>query len=316
LGNFAGARPWGNNVVRYCVSVNDAKTNNSAVTLFTAPNTQWNGLKLYNNTIVVSPSAKNKYPDFGAFQMTDYGTTMSGVECYNNIFYTSGGLPLVSVPATFAAQNPKFIGNAYYANNEAFKITYGTAYNSLTTFRNAGAFCEKNGSTNTGIDVNPLLQNMGKNPLTVFPKPTDSLDAFALTQNSPCRNAGLDLKTLFGIDMGSRDYVGKVNKTENAYDIGAFEYGAVSSGFVSSEDARVLVYPNPAGNEGVIVDTRPLQGAPIRIEFIDISGKKYVQQQLEKGLNKIDIQQLPVGVYSIVITDNVSTHTTQFIKNE
>jgi hypothetical protein len=64
------------------------------------------------------------------------------------------------------------------------------------------------------------------------------------------------------------------------------------------------------------VDTRPLQGAPIRIEFIDISGKKYVQQQLEKGLNKIDIQQLPVGVYSIVITDNVSTHTTQFIKNE
>ena len=316
LGNFAGARPWGNNVVRYCVSVNDAKTNNSAVTLFTAPNTQWNGLKLYNNTIVVSPSAKNKYPDFGAFQMTDYGTTMSGVECYNNIFYTTGGLPLVSVPATFAAQNPKFIGNAYYANNEAFKITYGTAYNSLTTFRNAGAFCEKNGSTNTGMDANPLLQNMGKNPLTLFPKPTDSLDAFALTQNSPCRNAGLDLKTLFGIDMGSRDYVGKVNKTENAHDIGAFEYGAVSSGLISTEAARVLVYPNPGGNEGVVVDTRSLQGAQIRIEFIDISGKKYLQQQLEKGLNKMDLQLLPVGVYSIVITDYVSTHTTQFIKNE
>ena len=116
--------------------------------------------------------------------------------------------------------------------------------------------------------------------------------------------------------MGSRDYVGKVNKTENAHDIGAFEYGAVSSGLISTEAARVLVYPNPGGNEGVVVDTRSLQGAQIRIEFIDISGKKYLQQQLEKGLNKMDLQLLPVGVYSIVITDYVSTHTTQFIKNE
>lgn len=39
LGNFSGARPWGNNTVRYNISVNDARTNNSSITLFTAPNT-------------------------------------------------------------------------------------------------------------------------------------------------------------------------------------------------------------------------------------------------------------------------------------
>ncbi len=316
LGNFAGARPWGNNTVRYCISVNDAKTNNSAVTLFTAPNTTWNGLKLYNNTIFVSPSSKNKYATFGAFQMTDYGTNMSGVECYNNIFYTNGGLPLVTVPNTFVAQTPKFIGNLYYTNGEPFSLTYGNKYTSLADFRNAGAFCEKNGNNNTGFGIDPLLINANKSPLTVYPKPTDSLNAFHFSQMSPCRNAGLDLQSLFGINMGNRDYWGNTIKNENAYDIGAFEWKSQTSGILLAGLSNTKIYPNPIGNEDLIIDI-PKNNIPnTQLEVVGITGKLYFSQKLIEGINTIKTQSLPTGLYIITVGYGSTLQSFKLIKSE
>ena len=316
LGNFAGARPWGNNILRYCISVNDAKTNNSAVTLFTAPSTTWNGLKLYNNTIYVSPSSKNKYSTFGAFQMTDYGTNMSGVECYNNIFYTSGGLPLVTVPNTFVAQTPKFIGNLYYTNGEPFSITYGSKYTSLTDFRSAGSYCEKNGNNNTGLNADPQLININKSPLTVFPKPTDSLNAFHFSQMSPCRNAGLDLQSLFNINMGNRDYWGNTIKNENAYDIGAYEWKSLTSGIFSSELSSFAIYPNPFGNEDLIIDISKNYSPNTQLNLFDITGKLCFSQNLIDGINAIRVQFLPKGLYIITISDGLKVQSFKLIKSE
>ena len=316
LGNFAGARPWGNNILRYCISVNDAKTNNSAVTLFTAPSTTWNGLKLYNNTIYVSPSSKNKYSTFGAFQMTDYGTNMSGVECYNNIFYTSGGLPLVTVPNTFVAQTPKFIGNLYYTNGEPFSITYGSKYTSLTDFRSAGSYCEKNGNNNTGLNADPQLININKSPLTVFPKPTDSLNAFHFSQMSPCRNAGLDLQSLFNINMGNRDYWGNTIKNENAYDIGAYEWKSLTSGIFSSELSSFAIYPNPFGNEDLIIDISKNYSPNTQLNLFDITGKLCFSQNLIDGINAIRVQFLPKGLYIVTISDGLKLQSFKLIKSE
>ena len=316
LGNFAGARPWGNNILRYCISVNDAKTNNSAVTLFTAPSTTWNGLKIYNNTIYVSPSSKNKYSTFGAFQMTDYGTNMSGVECYNNIFYTSGGLPLVTVPNTFVAQTPKFIGNLYYTNGEPFSITYGSKYTSLTDFRSAGSYCEKNGNNNTGLNADPQLININKSPLTVFPKPTDSLNAFHFSQMSPCRNAGLDLQSLFNINMGNRDYWGNTIKNENAYDIGAYEWKSLTSGIFSSELSSFAIYPNPFGNEDLIIDISKNYSPNTQLNLFDITGKLCFSQNLIDGINAIRVQFLPKGLYIITISDGLKLQSFKLIKSE
>lgn len=316
LGNFDGARPWGNNTVRYCISANDARTNNSAVTLFTAPNTQWNGLKLYNNTIYVTPSAKNKYTTFGAFQMTNYGTNMSGVECYNNIFCTTGGLPLVNVPNTFLSQTPKFIGNLYYANNEFFSISYGSKYNSLSEFRGAGNYCEKNGSTNTGLDLNPILINTNKNPLTVYPKPTDSLDAFQFAEMSPCRNAGQDLKALFGINMGNKDFWGNTIKNENAYDIGAFEWKSQTSSILSYEFSNTKIYPNPIGNEDLIIDISKNYIPNTQLDLLDFTGKLCISQKLIEGMNTIKTQSLPIGLYFIKMSDGLSLQIFKLIKSE
>jgi hypothetical protein len=316
LGNFAGARPWGNNILRYCISVNDAKTNNSAVTLFTAPNTTWNGLKLYNNTIYVSPSSKNKYSTFGAFQMTDYGTNMSGVECYNNVFYTTGGLPLVTVPNTFVAQTPKFIGNLYYTNGEPFSITYGSKYTSLTDFRSAGSYCEKNGINNTGLFVDPILINTNKSPLTVYSKPTDSLNAFHFSQMSPCRNAGLDLQSLFNINMGNRDYWGNTIKNENAYDIGAYEWKSQTLGILSSMLSSISLYPNPIGNEDLIIDISKNYSPNTQLDLFDVTGKLCFSQNLIEGINRINTQSLPIGLYIVIVSDGLKLQSFKVIKSE
>ncbi len=316
LGNFAGARPWGNNIVRYCISVNDAKTNNSAVTLFTAPNTIWNGLKLYNNTIYVSPSPNNKYSNFGAFQMTDYGTNMSEVECYNNIFYTKGGLPLVTVPNTFVNQTPKFIGNLYYTDGESFTITYGNKYNSLNDFRNAGIYCEKNGSKNTGLNTDPLLINTNRSPLTIFPKPTDSLDAFHFSQMSPCRNTGLDLQTLFGINAGKNDYWGNQLKNENSFDIGAFEWKNTTTDVISSELSTIKLFPNPIGSQDLIISFPSNYILDTKLDIYDTKGKLYISQILTNETNTIKINSIPLGLYFIKLSDGKKFQTFKLIKSE
>ncbi len=314
LGNFSGARPWGNNTMRYCISANDARTNNSAVTLFTAPSTNWNGLKLYNNTVYVTPSAKNTYATFGAFQMTDYGTNMSGVECYNNIFYTTGALPLVNVPATFTAQTPKFIGNLYYTEGQAFTIKYGSTYNSLSAFRGAGAYCEKNGSDTTGMVLNPDLLNT--TATTVFPKPTDSLKSFMTSLTSPCRNTGLDLKTKFGIDMGTRDYWGNPLKNENAFDIGAYEWSNKLSALHSIKFSDIAIYPNPIGNEALVIDLPINQSSDVHFKLLDITGKICLDQTLHTGSNRIQTHTLPQGIYTIIVSDSFRSESFKLVKVE
>jgi len=311
LGNFSGARPWGNNTVRYNVSVNDARTNNSSITLFTAPNTIWNGLKCYNNTIYVTPSSKNKTPEFGAFQMTDYGTNMSGVECYNNIFYTTGGLPLITVPTTFVAQNPKFIGNLYYSSGQSFIINYGSKYTSLTAFRAAGSFCEKNGATNTGFDTDPLLTNTSKSTLTIYPKPLDSLDAFKIPSNSPAKDAALDLKTLFGIDPGARDFWNNKIKSGGNFDIGAFEYSATTNSVfdLSKIESWVILYPNPTEGEFVNIQFNKPILMDLHIEVTNYSGqlvsRHYVPcNEIIDNKLRLPLNTSQNGIYIVKIINN------------
>ena len=223
---------------------------------------------------------------------------------------------MVTVPTTFVAQTPKFIGNLYYTNSEPFSITYGNKYTSLADFRNAGTYCEKNGNNNTGINLDPQLININKSPLTVFPKPTDFLNAFHFSQMSPCRNAGLDLKTLFGIDMGTRDFWGNTLKNENAYDIGAFEWEIQTFGIYSTDLSRTRIYPNPIGKEYLIIDLPENINSSTQLKLFDISGKLWVEQKLIEGLNQIKTSSLPPGLYFVLINDSNNLKSFKLVKSE
>jgi hypothetical protein len=247
LGNFWGSRPWLNNQLRYNISVNDAQTNNSAITLFTSSGTIWDGLKFYHNTILASKSELNLTPTSSAFQITDFGDSMLNIECYNNVFQTKGGLPLISIPATFINSQPKFIGNLYWSSGFPFSMYYGQQVNSLAEFRSMGEGCENLSGVESGINGDPLLLGTTTEPPNLYPLPNVDLEFGKLEENSPAIDAGKDLSTILNLQSALTDFWGTTVPVNGNPDIGAFEFNEVSN--VSNPKgmsvSALRVVPNP-----------------------------------------------------------------------
>ena len=319
LGNFTGARAWGSNTVRYNISINDARTNNSAVTLFTAPNTTWNGLNFYNNTVYVSGSTKNKYTTFGAFQMTDYGTNMSGVKCYNNIFQVSGSgasgpLNLVHVPSTFLPQNPFWGGNMYCSTGGDFNIYYGAKYSSLSAFRSTGN--EKINGSNVGLESDPLLTGLTATPKLLYPSTNSSLNQFQITTISSAKDAGLDLSKEFGLSVGSQDFWGGSIPVNGKYDIGAHEFGAAALAEFVNNDHWFRIHPNPIFGDELSLEILKKADRISTIYLIDITGRKLPIEFPINGQHqiKMDVSQIPSGLYWLVLkSEKQRLQTTQVV---
>lgn len=216
LGQYDGARPWGNNIVRFNISENDGRTNAGGITLFKGSNTTMEGLKIYHNTVYITPSSKANEA-FAAFSIADWNGGINGVEVYNNIFQTTGGVPLIIVPSGYSAY---FAGNLYWTNGGSFKISYqGTTYTDLSEWRSATGNEEVKQSP-AGLEVDPMLSNVSKGQI-VYPNAPEKLNAYKLADKSPAINCALDLKSLFNINSGTRDFFN--NKLTNGVnrDIGA-----------------------------------------------------------------------------------------------
>jgi Secretion system C-terminal sorting domain/Right handed beta helix region len=305
LGNYSASRKWGTNTVRYCVSVNDSRTNNSSVTLFTASGTTWDGLKFYNNTVYSNPygassNGSNYRSQNAAFQMSNYGSSMINIECYNNILQTTGGVALMNIPNVFVTgTSPKFINNLYWTTGGAYKMTYGNStYTSLANFR--GTNREQISAVNYGLNVDPLLTNASTAAPTLFPASTETLNAYKITASSPAKDAGLDLLSNFGINVGLRDYWNNISKSGAAYDIGAHEYTAslpteMANNSVSS---GLMIFPNPSYEEfGVMFDNQ--DGIEVQISITDVSGKLVYETITTESLLKFGNLGLGTGVYFV-----------------
>jgi lysophospholipase L1-like esterase len=321
LGNFWGARPWKNNTVRYNVSIQDARTNNSPVTLFTAPGTVWDGLNFYNNTIIVSPSDSNHSPEFSAFQMTDYGNSMENIGCFNNIFQTKGGVPLLSIPAAFTAQNPAFIGNLYWPSDGPFTIIYGmNEYNTLDDFRLACPACENLQGTNAGLHVDPLLLNVDAVAPTLYPLDNDSLTVARLSDNSPAVDAGLDLTTLFGVDASPRDFWNGAVPFGTQPDIGAYEWWPpinTTTNYALSKPLEVSIYPNP-GLDQVAIILHALSPEICKLTVCDPTGKLVFHQTCQSGVTgqmtfQITTSTWRTGAYIFRIEQGADVYQGRFI---
>lgn len=312
LGNFTGARAWGSNTVRYNISVNDARTNNSAVTLFTAPNTTWNGLDFYNNTIFVSGSTKNKYTTFGAFQMSDYGSNMSGVRCFNNLFQVSGSgssgpMSLVQVPSTFVPQNPQFVGNLYWSSGGTFKINYGNNYGSLSAFRATGN--EKLNGNNTGLEADPLITGTTTTSSSLYPKDNSTLNQYQLVSTSPAKDAGLDLFKEMGITVGQRDFWGSAIPAAGKYDIGAQEFGGVAETMdLMGSKTWFKIVSNPVMNGTIVIETNHQLPIASNLQLLDVTGRRVVLDEPSKitqdEVISLDVKGVPSGMYWLVLNSS------------
>ena len=290
----AYARPWKNNIIRYNISENDGRTNGGGITLFKAPNTTMDSLKIYHNTIYLTPSPKNSFSTFAAFSIVDWDKGLNGVEVYNNIFQTISGVNLINIPFGYTSY---FAGNLYWTGSDSFKIYYqDITYLNLSDWSSATGNEKLNGNS-VGIYADPLLINIGKGSV-VYPNPPEKLNGYTLRDNSPAINRGLDLNTLFGINTGNRDFFNNQAPYGLNPDIGAYESKNLSSVKETLSEQITTAYPNPV--ETVIFLDSPDLVKTGNIIIYSVLGTKV----LETGYSeKVDVSSLSSGVYYLKTND-------------
>jgi hypothetical protein len=226
MGQYSGARRWSNNTFRYNISENDAKRNNGSIGIFKNPNPAtgaMSGAYIYNNTIFTSPQAGNTAVSAVNFQL--WSNAFTNIDFYNNIFYTTGGVPLIITPPGYTAS---FAGNIYWSSGSAFSINYsGTNYSSLNAWRSATGNEIVNGN-NTGFSTDPLLTNPGLGGTVGYGKSLSTLNAYKIqSTSSSAYSTSLDLTTLYGIDVGTTDFWGTLLVGGANNSIGSYQYANI-----------------------------------------------------------------------------------------
>ena len=199
LFQYAGASLWHNNIVRYCVSINDATTTAGSGGIFV-----WNGSDdsvqladcIVHNNVVYSthapviqfePMSKNKNFLFA-----------------NNIFFGDGDI--VQGPSS----GEKFIGNIWWKAGE--KITFRDHKDLIEWSTVTGQ--EKWNGLIAGKEIDPKLKGPFVTAIT-DPYQLHSLTGFTLMPESPLKNSLMDL-TRLQIPPAAHDFFnGPVSQQSN-----------------------------------------------------------------------------------------------------
>lgn len=164
----------------------------------------------YNNLVI------NENPTIGC-----QGKKVYDLRFRNNIFITQNGTSFVV--GAGEDQNFVFQGNCYWARDGKFNIY--KKYPSLEEWANATGQ-EKVNDKIVGLFADPQITYWAdaNEPRLTDPTKLAQMKVFRLLENSPCIDKGLDLKTLFQIDPGKRDFFGHPIPAGLTFDIGACEY--------------------------------------------------------------------------------------------
>lgn len=187
---YADARSWHDNVVRFNLSVHDGRQNGyGGISLYTAGSPLLHA-DIYNNTVVNDWSPKESIS--AAVAILSGG--LKGVRLMNNNLVTSGHAKLLSVSPNQDLRELLFLGNNYFSFDQ-FTIDWGrSTYHSLSDWRRVEGE-EMLASAVTGMSVNPkFLNGSGL-----------KWGDFQLRQGSTLIGRGIALSTLFGLNVGDRD---------------------------------------------------------------------------------------------------------------
>jgi len=212
-GQFIGARPMQNIIIRFNISENDAGTNGGSVNLFNGQNSlSIKDIYVYNNTFYLSEQATNT--NSATVKYTLWKPVNNNINFYNNILFAENGADLIDAPSGYEGN---FAGNLYYTSG-IFRINYnGNTYNSLENFRGTGNETFEN--LPVGYQGKPMLTSPGDGGIIGFDNKLSSLGAYKLKADSPALNAGIN----FYLDRGTRDFYGSNLTQTSSNDIGAHE---------------------------------------------------------------------------------------------
>jgi len=136
---------------------------------------------------------------------------------WNNIFVTTNGQALIS--GSVSTNVVQFQNNCYWSSGGAFNVA---GYSSLAAWRSAASQEILNGNP-VGFQLDPKLVAPGAGGTIGNTTNLPSLTAYKLQGTSPLIDRGLDLSTLFGINVGTRDFYTNAIPQCRTYDIGAYE---------------------------------------------------------------------------------------------
>jgi hypothetical protein len=189
---------WRNNTARFNISQNDGEG-----IKVVAYSTQA-GCYIYNNTI---------YSNNAFFEI---GHNSTNCIVANNIFYSLK--PSGYVVSVASASSIVLKGNDYWPNGQFY--WNGKAYSTFAAWQ-AATGQEKTGGVNVGLVMEPRLFVYGGGG-TIGGYAPASLNEYLLQTDSPMLGVGLNLKSLYGIDVGMHDYYGAaVTDSFGKYNIGA-----------------------------------------------------------------------------------------------
>ncbi|MHC4499805.1 MAG: right-handed parallel beta-helix repeat-containing protein, partial [Planctomycetota bacterium] len=216
LMQFSRSRYAGDNIYRYNINANQGQFNSMGGVTFYS-DSKLENVEVYNNTFYVGPDAQ---PGSSAIDVWVWHGSYSNINLHNNIFMAEAGKTLIRYDTLsgFTFQN-----NLYWQSGAPLVITDGsTEYNSLDAWRSATGQEMLDGQP-VGLEVSPQLVDVHDHP-ALGPHNLANLAGFKLKSASQCRDAGLDLQTLFGIDPGTRDFWGNSIPQGSLFDVGGHEY--------------------------------------------------------------------------------------------
>jgi hypothetical protein len=230
VGNFWWATfTHSGNVVRYNVSVNDARTHIYGGIHVHGEGRGITNTDIYNNTVYQSPAASGT----PSAVMAEWYEGEFNVRFRNNLLVTKGGVPVVNVLS--GTSGVTFQGNNYWSSGDPFRIKWGsTTYQGLPGWRSATGQ-ERLSGTPVGLKVAPKFLAAGSQPTIGAANSLDTLHAYRIRNDSPMRDAGLNLASSFGTSVGSQDFYGASIPRYGAFDIGAHEFAnpVANDGFES-----------------------------------------------------------------------------------
>ncbi len=210
------------NTIRYNVSENDSRKNSNGAIVIWGRTV---GAEIYNNTVFIKPPVVGSTRAIFIHNAGILAHDVQNVHVRNNSFLTTGGLRVVHVTPDqlSGAIDLRFEGNHYYGGAYKPNIVWGgTTYNSLAAWR-TGKGQERLNGADVGSEGDPRLANPGNGGTIGNADLLHNLNAYKLTSTSPLIDQGLDLKAMFGLNVGRIDFYSMSIPYRARYDVGGHE---------------------------------------------------------------------------------------------
>ncbi len=241
---FGSPNGYNNNNIRYNISQNDGRKNSfGAFKLWgVSQSNKLNNANIYNNSVYLNAANLINTADLpvGVRILTN---NMNNVKIMNNAFYLDDeslsftrSVDITNVPTAIAANEVLMLNNFYHKTSGTPNFSWGTNYNSLAAWQ-TGTSQEIYNATNygyttnpgfsapgTGVAFAPPFNNTQGNQTVGFGTDITGMTAYKLIPNANAIGTGLNLNSLFGLNIGTRDYY-NVSLNTTVFDNGASQTG-------------------------------------------------------------------------------------------